>query len=312
MGVRLYCGINETVWNHHPVAPGPYACVAPVYGSSIETKTKNRVNIPKGTLVIQDSGAFCDGIEDRLSFKEALERQLRHARDSEYFGRREAVASYDLLIDEKWNEGGKRRKERWSKDEAKYAVEETIEAAKYLSRNRSLIEDDAIALVLSCQGVTPEQYLECAKRVVPLLAPHDILGLGGWCILGQKRSLMPIFEKTISLVVPYAALQGVERIHIWGVCYAPALGKLLWMCDKYNILLSTDSSGPQVRPCLGSWGYMGWRNNDYERPPVETRGLERKRHVEAVRDWLQRLDKTKYYAQPSYQLRLRGMDNENG
>ncbi len=38
MGVTFYCGINETKWNHHPTAPGEFACIAPVYGKTTRTK----------------------------------------------------------------------------------------------------------------------------------------------------------------------------------------------------------------------------------------------------------------------------------
>src|SRR5215468_4957610 len=30
--IRLYCGIGETFYNHHPVVCGPYACISPVAG----------------------------------------------------------------------------------------------------------------------------------------------------------------------------------------------------------------------------------------------------------------------------------------
>jgi len=108
---------------------------------------------------------------------------------------------------------------------------------------------------------------------------------------------MASFRETISLVVPLAA-QFVNRVHIWGVCYAPALGELLWMCDRYGIKLSTDSSGPQVRPTRGEWGYMGWRDTEYKRSPVEIRGLERARHVVATREWLSKFRELEWYKSP--------------
>src|SRR5579885_2655911 len=44
--ILFYCGLNECDWNHHPVAPGPYACIAPVYGKTARTKKMNRVVVP--------------------------------------------------------------------------------------------------------------------------------------------------------------------------------------------------------------------------------------------------------------------------
>ncbi len=77
--ILFYCGVNERQWNHHPVAPGPFACVSPVYGKTAQTKVPNRVAVPSDAQIIQDSGAFCDSFDQRLSFEAALERQLQHA-----------------------------------------------------------------------------------------------------------------------------------------------------------------------------------------------------------------------------------------
>jgi len=292
--ISLYVGINETRWNHHPVATGPLACIAPVYGATIKTKKENCVRVPDDADVYEDSGAFSDGPGQRLSFADALTRQIEHAKKYEYIRQVRALASYDLLIDEKWSNGS-RSKIRWSESEAVAAVSETVDAARFLSAHRGDVPAGA-KLILSAQGVTPAQYLECAQRIAPFF-DGDVLGLGGWCILGKRPSLMSSFRETIRLVVPFAA-QFTKRIHIWGMCYAPALGELLWMCDRYGIELSTDSSGPQVRPTRGDWGYMGWRDPDYKRAPVETRGLDRARHVKATRAWLADFRSLEWYREP--------------
>jgi hypothetical protein len=232
-----------------------------------------------------------------LCFKSALRRQIYHARKYHYAKQVVALASYDLLIDEKWNEG-KRRKQRWTVTEAKSAVRETINAAKFLVVHRHLIPYE-VQLVLSAQGVTARQYLECVKKIVPLVGQEDILGLGGWCIVGKMRSqMMPVFRETIRLIIPFTGKRGIKRVHIWGVIFAPALGELLWLCDQYGIELSTDSAGPQVKPCFGAWGYADWRVKDYKRSDVKTRGAERANHVQATRQWLSKLEHTKYYREP--------------
>src|SRR5437899_13070544 len=102
--ILLYCGVNEQQWNHHPVAPGPLACVAPVYGKTLRTKKVNRVTVPAGTQVIQDSGAFSDGINERLSVEAALERQIAHAETFGYASQVTHRASYDLVIGAKWEQ----------------------------------------------------------------------------------------------------------------------------------------------------------------------------------------------------------------
>lgn len=135
----------------------------------------NRVKVPDKTLVIQDSCAFSDGPGQRLSIEAALDRQLVHAETYGYAAQVTHRASYDLLIDEKWH-AGRRHKQRWSELEAQDAVAETVDAAAYLAKHRQ-----GTGAVLSVQGVSPRQYLECAQRIVSLLEPGDILGLGGWC-----------------------------------------------------------------------------------------------------------------------------------
>ena len=298
--ITFYCGLNEKRWNHHPVAPGAYSCVAPVYGSSARTRRINSVSVPVSSAVIQDSGAFSDNLGDRLTFTAALERQKRHADKYGYTGQITHRASYDLLIDEVWTDGN-RTKRRWTVDQAVSAVNETIRAAEYAVNHR-----EGLGLVLSAQGVDTTQYLECVKNIVPLLdLKRDILGLGGWCIIGKlPRVMMPVFEETVKVVIPFIAKAGVKRVHIWGVLHAPALAALLHACDQYEISVSTDSSGPSTRPSFGTWGYADWTDKAYRRPPVETRGLERARHVEAVRNWLATFRDSTHYRKLSQPIRV--------
>lgn len=294
--IDFYCGINETKWNHHPVAPGSLACVAPVYGKSTATKRVNSVWLPKDTKVINDCAAFSDGPEDRLEFPAALGRQVSH---SEKYGFSEQVthrASYDLLIDEKW-EGGQRSKRRWSENDAWEAVKVTIEAAKYMALNYPQPR------VQSAQGVTASQYLECTTRIMEWFdLDRDIFGLGGWCISGvMPRQLRPAFNATMIKVIPFLARAEVKRVHIWGVIDPTFLGPLLWLCDQHGLRLSTDSAGPSKRPAFGEWGYRGWRDLNYQRVPSRDRGLERARHVEATRQWLKNLRVTEFYHHPNFQ-----------
>jgi hypothetical protein len=316
--LTFYCGINEKRWNHHEVAPGGYACISPVYGASEKTRRVNSVRVPKDCKVVQDSGAFSDGPAYRLTFEAALQRQIRHAERYGYAAQITHRASYDLLIDEVWTDGN-RNKRRWSETAAIEAVDTTVAAGRYIVGHRN-----DLGLILSAQGVTAQQYLECVKRVVPMLDnSRDMLGLGGWCIIGKLPAVMlPVFKETVRIVIPWIASQGVQRVHIWGVLYAPALAYLLWYCDQHNIAVSTDSSGPSTRPAFGSWGYADWTDLNYmdkwkdfpnrlesgnqwdmiaelsdalqgkpgvgqpKPPPVYVRGLERARHVEATRQWL--------------------------
>ncbi len=349
--IRFYCGLGEKHYNHHPVVTGPYACVSPVSGSAI--KKVNSVAVPAGVLVLQDSGAWSDAClllrgeqrqmrlvkQHRLRLKEALTRQEQHAIDFGYADQIEARASYDVLIDETWTEDASgllsRRKKRWSETEADLAVEETVAAAAYLDHHRN-----GLPCILSAQGVTPQQYLRCIECIMPYVHDSDIVGLGGFCILGRRQSLLPAFRETMRLVIPFLKREGVTRVHIWGVCFAEALGELLWLCDhddgghldmQHRIHLSTDSVGPSTRPVkkdkstgYATWGYASWCNNRYPPPPVlascqvkdtqgnktptctpttRCRGLERARHVLLTRDWFTnfREREPRLYRAPCYQ-----------
>lgn len=305
-GAAFYCGITgEKRWNSHPMQPGALACVSPVHGRSVKTRRDpSPTAVPTGTAVLLDSGAFSDSREHRVHPALALERQLRHMERYEYADKVSHLCSYDLLIDEKWSTDGTRKKQRWSELEAESAVRTTIDAADYLSRNRHQIP--GITPVLSAQGVMPKQYLRCASHVIDCMEAGDVLGLGGWCILGllQKvASLQECFRRTINSVIPYAARRGVKRVHIFGVIYPNALGKLLHIASEHGIEVSTDSLSPSLYPTNKQWGYGdpkmgGWRDNHHVFRPLAERGLERAEHVRLTRDWLTRLDTTQWYVNP--------------
>lgn len=331
--IRFYCGIGEKTFNHHPVYTGPYACVSPVCGRGGTDKhgkkrkqSVNQVYVPAECReVILDSGAFSDTTYQRQTFENALARQLKHARDFGYMDKLAHIASYDVLIDEQ-DRDGERVKQRWDVDLADFAVKQTVLAAEYMVSQRGYIREQVghdVGLVLSAQGVDAEQYLRCAERILPLLDPEkDIFGLGGWCILGMQRKLLPTFFEAMNALIPLLKRYKVKRAHIWGVCFAEALGPLSYLCDhigthwdeKSRIKLSTDSVGPTTRvvkelknkPGHASWGYSSWyemvplarvldsckvvddqgKKTPSCEPGTYCRGLERARHVEATSDWL--------------------------
>lgn len=282
--IRLYCGVAEDDWNGEPVRVGSFACISPVYGRTLRTKRVNSVKItPETRLILQDSGAFCDGPGQRLSFAAALARQQRHAARFDYDWRLSWRASYDVLIDEHRDSSGQRVKRRWSEREAWEACLETIQAASFLSAHR-----EGIPCILSAQGVSAEQYLKCVQGILPYLRAGDMLGLGGWCILGLRPRLLPVFRETIHQVIPFVSREGVRHVHLWGCLFAPALGELLWLCDQHGLTLSVDSVGPSLRPVFGRWGYASWHDPAYRRPPLAELGRHRRLHCYLTRRWLQR------------------------
>lgn len=283
--IRLYCGIGEDDWCGEQLEVGAFACISPVYGRTLRTKSVNYVEVPPSvSAVVQDSGAFCDGPGQRLTFEQALRRQIEHAERFLYADRVAYRASYDLLIDEKWREG-RRHKQRWTESEAWEACVTTIQAAAYLSDHRY-----GIPCILSAQGVSASQYLACVQAILPYFRPGDILGLGGFCITGKMpRQVLPAFREMLHLVLPFVGKEGITRIHIWGCLYAPALAELLYLCDQYKIALSTDSVGPSLRPVFGKWGYSYWTDSTYRfrrPPPGPDLARDRRLHVSLVREWL--------------------------
>lgn len=191
-----------------------------------------------------DCGIFSDVKKNKfLSPADALARQLRHEANvakrcqvPEF--RYAALASRDRLIDEK-NVNGKRKKQRWTVEEAESAVEETIEGAAFFDAHRATLAPRK--LIMGCQGVDAQQYEQCAEGVLKHCKPGDIFGLGGWCILGLFRSWLPTFWDTIRRVVPMIASAGLVKVHIYGVMWRVPLGGLLWLCDRHKLILSTDS-----------------------------------------------------------------------
>jgi hypothetical protein len=282
-----------------------------MYGGRKDTKMINTVTVPSLVeAVLVDSAAFSDKTDERLSFQDARDRQIAHAYRFGYVDRVSHLASYDLLIDEKWLDG-ERCKIRWTRSEAASAVQETVEAAHYLAGQRKILRGvfgRSVGLALSAQGVEVEQYMHCVKQIVPLMEEGDMLGLGGWCITGLlPDAILPSFCEIMSEVIPYLGTKGIKRVHVWGVIFPEALGYLLYLCDQAGIQLSTDSSGPSRYPTMGQWGYGSWRDSGYKKPSVLAsckvtdeqgrkaptcepgtfcQGLERARHVKLTREWL--------------------------
>lgn len=329
--IIFYCGLNERYWNHHATDTGEYVCIAPFTSTEREDKTTGKkkrslskthvlIDPTKVKKVIVDSCAFSERIEvqdgvivkdERVSHNDALQRQIAHAYEFRYAHLVEAIVSYDLLIDETWLDGD-RSKKRWSVESAEYAVTETIKAAHYLASQRKRIDHafgHHVRLILSAQGVNAEQYARCTSEIVKVMRPDDIFGLGGWCITGLMRhAMLPAAAAILPGVFEVLWRAGVKRVHVFGVILPVLLGFLLYLCDLYDIQLSTDSAGPCVEPARnGNWGYGCWTNPAYTVAPIlescrmvnergekaptcppETicRGLERGRHVALTRDYL--------------------------
>lgn len=279
--MRLYVGGNCGTVQGEKEDLGGYRCF-----SAARKPDRGRI-VARDVIGLLDSGAFTDPPEKRLTPDTALNRQLAwERRASDLWGARwqaQAIVSYDLLIDETWV-GGVRHKRRWDVRQADDAVRVTVEAAEYLVSQRERLEPRT--LVLSCQGVDPIQYAECAADVLRLAQPHDWIGLGGWCILGRQRSLLPSFWATLRLVLPMIRGAGVGHVHIFGVMWEKALGGLVYLADQHGIAVSADSTSP-ITSCT--------------RPDPRRAGVRAHYWRDNVRWWQDRLAglrRTEWYREP--------------
>lgn len=243
-----------------PESITPYLCVNPKYPVEVARSD---------ALVLLDSGAFQDVAKDtRLTPAQALKRQLDCERRCGFVA--EKIVSYDRLIDEQLDENGKQVKRRWDVAHADDAVEETVLAAKFLASVRSDLAPRR--LVLSCQGVTVDQYVGCAKRILDEIDPSDVFGYGGFCIIGQRRHSISAdgitypaqFIRTVEQTAPLLAEAGVKDAHVFGVLLLDALREATAILRRYGIELSTDSSSVERNSVIEGkvWnGDAGFRGN---------------------------------------------------
>lgn len=280
MGVRLFVG------GHCAKVQGEYQDLGGdrMYTAAHRPERVRHVGPLQGLL---DSGAFTDPPHKRLTPEAALKRQLawEQIASSKWDAPFQAhgLVSYDLLIDETWT-CNQRHKRRWSLQAAERAVRTTVEAAAYLASQRERLAPRR--LILSAQGVDALQYAECAAGVLQYAHPSDWFGLGGWCILGRQRRLLPIFWQTLRLVLPMIAARGIRHVHIFGVLFLPALGGLLWLADQHDLTVSTDSTAP-VLACT-------WKNH-------KKAGARERYWKDNVRWWqetLAGLRQSPYYRKP--------------
>jgi hypothetical protein len=209
---------------------------------------RRRVKVMEGTNVLLDSGAFQDVKSDqRLSFEAALDRQLQFERDQGFIS--EMIVSYDHLVDEKNDEQLGRIKQRAPYDDACQFVEETIDAAKFLVDHRNDLRPRK--LILSNQGVTVPQYVECVKEILSFSEEQDVIGFGGFCITGRKPSLKKDYYAVLEETLPLIRAKGIRRLHLFGIGSFDVLVRTHFLCKSYGIEPSYDTSSYEFRGLFG-------------------------------------------------------------
>lgn len=255
MMMRFYPSKNNNKLNRRMYLPeGITGCVM--------VNPHYRVDLASGTRYIIDSGAFQErDMRVRLTPAKALERQLRLEAQIEYGTCNmpaEAIITYDMLdgVDEALDNDG-RVKERGTDETASGAVLETIRSARYYASQRDELQGDGKPLIrgaiaYACQGVSTEQYVACAREIIPLIRPgRDWFAFGGLCITGIMRGqMLPVFTATLSAVVPLLRDAGITRAHLLGVCLPEAVRVVRELEKTYKVAFSTDSRAPETAGCI--------------------------------------------------------------
>ncbi len=240
--MRYYVSKCHDTMNRKVYAPEtatPYLCLNPYY----------KVTLDPGSDVsyILDSGAFQDvRSEHRLTFAQALDRQLSF--ESSVGRRAEAIVSYDRLVDEQIGDSGQFKKRVDADTGAEY-VEETVKAAEYLSSKR--VDLDGRKIVLSCQGTSARQYLQCLDSVLDVSEPGDIIGIGGFCILSKSKAYEREFYEIVSEAFPKIRDAGLSRVHISGMGVFRVLVQTDIWARMNGLECSYDTSAPEMNAVFG-------------------------------------------------------------
>lgn len=239
--MRLYISKTHDRLNGQPFKPETInrnICLNPLYKATVSDKTN----------VLLDSGAFQDvKTVHRLSFQAALNRQLKFEEEQGFNS--ELLVSYDRLVDEKYDKQLGQIKQRVSYRTAEKYVEETIDAAKFLVDQRSDLKPRR--LVLSNQGVSVYQYLKCVKEILKFSNKTDIIGFGGFCIVGLKPYLKRQYYDVLQKSLPLIKKKGVTRVHIFGIGTFDVLVRTHFLCRSYGIEPSYDTSAYELRGIMG-------------------------------------------------------------
>lgn len=214
------------------------------------------INLDIFTEVLVDSGAYQKkDMLKRLTPERAFKRQREFEFERRPIdGRPWRLMSYDCLrgVDEELREdeqGITRMKVRGSEETAAPAVALTIEAAEYYAKRAPDVEG---GVALSAQGATVPQYLACARTLVELARPGlDWLALGGFCIIGRNRKLIPMFLEICETVAQMCRARGIVQVHVLGVACPEAVIGAAAIFRRSGVRLSTDTSGFELQAING-------------------------------------------------------------
>jgi len=239
------CNDNLNGRPYFPELVCPDVCLNPYYPVKLAENVRPNIMI--------DSGAFQDvGNDSRLTFQEALDRQLKFEKRFNGY-KAEAIVSYDRLVDEQLDLTKGQIKKRVSRKAANDYVMETIEAAEFLSKKR--VKLGKRKLILSCQGISVSQYLKCIDNVLSLAEKKDIIGFGGFCIISKNIKYEQQYYNILKKAVPKIKETNLTKLHIFGVGMFRALVQTDIFTRMHGIETSYDTSSPEINATFGKMFY---------------------------------------------------------
>jgi len=96
-------------------------------------------------------------------------------------------------------------------------------------------------------------YLRCMDDILEIASPQqgDVIGMGGFCIIGQQRALASQFFQVLSKALPRLHAVGLDRVHFFGIGYFPVLVRANIMCRQAGIVPSYDTSSYEFNGTMG-------------------------------------------------------------
>lgn len=209
-----------------------------------------KVSIENDCPYMIDSGAFQDVKGIRKTYADALSRQLNL--ESRIGRMCESLVSYDRLVDEQIAGNGEQVKKRVDEETGNQYVEETVNAARFLAEHEHELYPRK--LVMSCQGVTVDQYMQCAEDIIDIMwnCHHKhIFGIGGFCILSKSKQYKVDYLQIIDHLFPMLSDSGIDKVHIFGMSVFDVLIRTEQAANKWGIDVTYDTSSAEINSVFG-------------------------------------------------------------
>lgn len=96
--------------------------------------------------------------------------------------------------------------------------------------------------MLSNQGVTVSQYLDCLKEILNFSTQEDVIGFGGFCIVRKKPKLKQDYFAVLEKALPLIHSRGIKQLYLFGIGSFDVLVRTHFLCRRVGIEPSYDTS----------------------------------------------------------------------